>query len=71
LSWERFSLMRLRARPGTIRSRCFFIYEGHNFTVSIREVSIDGDHLGSVVPSPLHRAAAAEVKVKTHNVKGD
>jgi hypothetical protein len=45
------------------------MYESHNFTQSIREVSIDGDHPGGVIRSPLHGATVAQAKVKTYNLK--
>jgi hypothetical protein len=45
------------------------MYESHNFTQSIREVSIDGDHPGGVIRSPLHGATAVQTKVKAYNLK--
>jgi hypothetical protein len=36
------------------------MYESHNFTQSIREVSIDRDHPGGVMRSLLHGATAAQ-----------
>ena len=52
LPGKRFSL----TRRGRDRGRSvpgFFIYGNRNYTLSIREVLIDGDHPGGVI-SPLH-----------------
>jgi hypothetical protein len=70
LPGKRFSL----TRRGRDRGRSvpgFSIYGSRNYTLLIREMSIDGHHPSGVMRSPLHGATVAQSQGQDPRLKGD